>query len=484
MISDEVGQENVEISISYVGSEPPSYAISNVYIWTSGPQEAVLLVAFEDKAKVQIRSLEEKLRGKLAENFPDCNFTFEAGDIVNKVMNFGASTPIQVDIDGPNYEKITDFTYKVLGALKELPDLRDVGIVQPLDYPTVNVMVDRVRAGQLGVTVKDVGRALVASTYSSRFVTPLYWRDSKNGLSYQVQVQVPQGDLDSKDTVGALPIKTGNFAGPFVRDVAKVVFDTMPGEFDHYNMRRTISVSANLANDDLGRAAEDVQKAIDRLGKPPRGITATLRGQVPTMHQTFLAFSLGVVFAVVAIFLLLVSFFQSVPLAFIIVSVVPAILFGALAALFLSHTTLNVQSFMGAIMAVGVGVANSILVVVFAEERRSLGISAKAAAITGAAARLRPVLMTSIAMIAGMVPMALGLSEGGDRTAPLGRAVIGGLLVSTNAVLLVLPMVYSMVQRKASRKGVSLLPEDNPEEEGLVTTSAGASDLPKTGAVR
>jgi multidrug efflux pump subunit AcrB len=183
------------------------------------------------------------------------------------------------------------------------------------------------------------------------------------------------------------------------------------------------------------------------------------------MYDTFYALSLGVVFAVVAIFLLLVSFFQSVQLALIIVSVVPAILFGALLALFVTHTTLNVQSFMGAIMAVGVGVANSILVVVFAEERRALGISARSAAITGAAARLRPVIMTSIAMIAGMVPMALGLGEGGDRTAPLGRAVIGGLLVSTNAVLLVLPLVYAMVQKKASHKGVSLLPEDNLDND-------------------
>lgn len=464
-ISDDVGPENVDVSISYVGSQPPSYAISNAYMWTSGPHESVMLVAFKDEAKVQIRSLEEKLRKQFADKFKDCDFTFEAGDIINKVMDFGASTPIQVDIDGPNYKKIIAYSDKVLAAMKQLRSLRDVGIVQPLNYPTVDIKVDRVRAGQLGVDVREVGQAMVAATYSSRFVTPIYWRDAKSGLSYQVQVQVPQGDLDSAQAVGSIPIKTGNYAGPFIRDVANVTFDTMPGEFDHYNMRRTISISANLASDDLGGAAKDVQDAIAKVGKPPRGIRATIRGQVPTMYETFFALSMGVLFAVVAIFILLVSFFQSVQLALIIISVVPAILFGALLALFVSHTTLNVQSFMGAIMAVGVGVANSILVVVFAEERRALGISAKSAAITGAAARLRPVMMTSIAMIAGMVPMALGMSEGGDRTNPLGRAVIGGLLVSTNAVLLVLPLVYAMVQRKASRKGVSLLPEDNPEDD-------------------
>ncbi len=464
LIQNDVGEKNVEVSICYVGSQPPSYAISNTYMWTSGPQESVIMVSFDEHSHVHIKPLEEQLRKQLKESFPDCDFTFEAGDIVNTVMNFGASTPIRVDVDGPNYNEVTEYSRKVLNKLKSVSSLRDVGILQPLDYPTMQVTADRVRAGQLGVSVKDIGRALVSSTYSSRFVTPIYWRDSKSGLSYQVQVQVPQGDLNSTQAVGAIPIKTGNFAGPFLRDVSKVSFGTTPGEFDHYNMRRTISVSANLSDDDLGGAAADVSNALDGLGKPPRGVKVTVRGQVPTMNETFFALGLGIVFAVVAIFLLLVSFFQSIALAFIIVSVVPAILFGALLALFLTHTTLNVQSFMGAIMATGVGVANSILVIVFAEERRALGISAKSAAITGAAARLRPVLMTSIAMIAGMIPMALGIGEGADRTAPLGRAVIGGLLVSTNAVLLVLPLVYALVQKKASRKGVSLLPEDNVED--------------------
>lgn len=470
-ISDAVGADSVEVSISYVGSQPPSYAISNAYMWTSGPQEAIMLVSFKEEAKVNIKSLEERLRKTFVEKFPDCQFTFEAGDIVNKVMNFGSATPIQVDVDGPDYDKVTDYAQKVLNEIQKLTSLRDVGIVQPLLYPTVDVKIDRVRAGQLGVSVRDVGHALVTSTYSSRFVTPIFWRDPKSGLSYQVQVQTPQADINSTETVGAIPIKTGGFAGPFVRDVADVDFGTTPGEFDHYNMRRTVSISANLTNDDLGTAADDVKKAIDNLGTPPRGIRAIVRGQVPTMNETFFSLILGIAFAVVAIFLLLVSFFQSIALASIIVSVIPAILFGALLALALTNTTLNVQSFMGAIMAIGVGVANSILVVVFAEERRALGISAKSAAISGAAARLRPVLMTSIAMIAGMVPMALGMSEGGDRTSALGRAVIGGLLVSTSAVLLVLPMVYAMVQKRASRKGVSLLPENNRElnyREGAV----------------
>ena len=461
IISNDVGADNVEVSVGYVGVQPPSYAVSCAYMWTSGPQEAVLMVSFKEKAKVQIKALEEQLRQQFKDKLDNVDVTFEAGDIVNKVMNFGSPTPLQVDIDGPNFDRDQEYAARLTDAMKKISYLRDVTVIQPLDYPTLNVKVDRVRAGQLGVTVHDVGKALIAATYSSRFVTPIYWADPKSGLSYQVQVEVPQGDINSLRTVGNIPIKTGSFSGPFVRDVASTNYGSMPGEFDHYNMRRMISISANLSGDDLGKAARLVQQTIKDLGAPPRGIKVTIRGQVPTMKETFDALILGVGFAIVAIFLLLVGFFQSVRLSLIIISVIPAIMFGAISALAVTNTTVNVQSFMGAIMAIGVGVANSILVVVFAEERRMFGLSAKTAAITGAAARLRPVLMTSIAMIAGMVPMALGMSEGGDRTAPLGRAVIGGLLVSTTAVLLILPQIYALVQKKASRRGVSVLPEDN-----------------------
>ena len=459
LIGLDVGVENVEVTIGYAGSQPPSYANCNVYMWTSGPQEAVLLVAFKEKAKVQVKALQERLRRQFAENFPDVNFSFEAGDIVNTIMNLGAPTPVEVDINGPDFSDDTNYTRKLLMEMKKISYLRDVGIVQPLDYPIIKVNVDRVRAGQLGVTMREIGKAFVSGTYSSRFVTPIYWRDPNSGISYQVQVEVPASEINSLDKVGGIPVKSGNYAGPYLRDAASIQYGTMPGEYDHYNMSRMISITANLSGNDLGLAARQVKKVIDALGKPPRGVKVSIRGQVPTMKETFFALGLGVLFAIVAILLMLIAFFQSIRLGLIIISVIPAIIFGALLALIISHSTLNVQSFMGTIMATGVGVANSILVIVFAEERRMLGLSAKTAAITGAAARLRPVLMTSLAMIAGMIPMALGLSEGGDRTAPLGIAVIGGLTVSTSAVLLVLPLIYSLVQRSAGRSEVSVLPK-------------------------
>jgi len=464
LISEDVGKNNVEVSIGYAGVQPPTYAISNAYMWTSGPQEGIVLVALREKAKIQIRALQEKLRQQFAEKFPEVEFSFEAGDIINTIMNLGSPTPIEVDINGPDFHADKDYAHRVLSELKKIDYLRDAGIVQPLDYPIIKVDVDRVRAGQLNMTMRDIGQAFVTGTYSSRFVTPIYWRDRKSGLSYQVQVEVPPSEIHSLDKVGGIPVKSGNYAGPYLRDVASIQLGVMPGEFDHYNMSRMVSITANLAGSDLGRAAREVEAAIKKAGETPRGVKVSIRGQVPTMKSTFFALGLGVLFAIVAILLMLVAFFQSIQLGLIIISVIPAILFGALLALFISHTTLNIQSFMGAIMATGVGVANSILVCVFAEERRMLGISAKTAAITGATARLRPVLMTSIAMIAGMVPMALGLSEGGDQSAPLGRAVIGGLMVSTSAVLLVLPLIYGLVQKSAGRGSVSVLPPS--EEQG------------------
>ncbi len=234
----------------------------------------------------------------------------------------------------------------------------------------------------------------------------------------------------------------------------------MVGEYDRYNMARMVSITANIAGNDLGFASREVDKAIKTLGTPPRGVKVNVRGQVPIMNNTFISLGFGVLFAVVSIFLLLVGYFQSVRLAIIVLSVTPAILCGALIALKLTGSSINIQSFMGTIMSIGIGVANSILVVDFSEVRRLDGMSAQDAALGGAVSRLRPVMMTSIAMIAGMVPMALGLGEGGDRNAPLGRAVIGGLVFSTSTVFMVVPLIFGIVQRKTSRNKPTMHPDD------------------------
>ncbi len=461
IINEEAGgKNNVEVSVSYVGTQPPSYAISNAYMWTSGPQESVIIVGLKEKANIIMHDLQNKLRARLANEFPKCSFTFEAGDIINKIMNFGAPTPIQVDVNGPSFPRDTQYARALLEKMKAISYLKDVTIVQPLDYPTLVVDVDRIRAGQLGVDLTALGHAFVSSTYSSRFVTPVYWRDANSGMSYQVQVQIPQNEITSINDVESTPAKTGHYEGPFIRDVANTHYGTMVGEYDRYNMARMVSITANIAGNDLGFASREVDKAIKTLGTPPRGVKVNVRGQVPIMNNTFISLGFGVLFAVVSIFLLLVGYFQSVRLAIIVLSVTPAILCGALIALKLTGSSINIQSFMGTIMSIGIGVANSILVVDFSEVRRLDGMSAQDAALGGAVSRLRPVMMTSIAMIAGMVPMALGLGEGGDRNAPLGRAVIGGLVFSTSTVFMVVPLIFGIVQRKTSRNKPTMHPDD------------------------
>lgn len=460
LIKQTAGANNVEISLAFVGTVPSSYPINTIYLWTSGPQEAVLRVALRPHSGVRIAELKERLRKSIAESMPTVRVSFEAGDIVSQVMNFGAPTPIEVAINGPNFEADKQFAAMVLSELQKVPSLRDLQYSQPQDYPTVDVAIDRQRSGQLGVSVSQIGRSLLAATSSSRFFVPNYWADSKTGVGYQVQVEIPQSTMNSVEEVKRIPAMTNGNLHPLVGDVAQVKYGVMPGEIDRYNMQRMITISANVAGEDLGRAAKQVQAAIDRAGQPPRGVSVTVRGQIPPMQDAFSALFAGLGVAVLAIFLLLSANFQSMRLAFVVLAAVPAVISGVVLALFVTGTTLNIQSFIGAIMAIGVGVANTILLVTFAENARMGGKSAAAAAAEGATSRLRPILMTSMAMVAGMVPMAMALAEGGDQTAPLGRAVIGGLIASTIAVLIVIPSIFALVQDKANRKSSSIHPRE------------------------
>lgn len=459
-IGQEAGADNMEITLAFVGTQPPTYPINSIFLWTSGPQEAVIRVALRKKSGIRLENFRERLRNRLAKDMPTVAISFESGDIVGQVMNFGSPTPIEATVSGPKYTEDKEYAAKLLVEMKKIPHLRDVQYGQPQDYPTVDINVDRRRAGQMGVTINDVGRSVLAATSSSRFMVPNYWADPKSGVGYQVQVEIPQSLMNSADAVKNIPAMSNGSLHPLVSDVAEVKYGTAPGEMDRYNMQRMATITANVQGEDLGRAASQVQAAITRAGEAPRGVTVTVRGQIPAMNDALFALQSGLAVAVLVIFLLLTANFQSLRLAFVVLCTVPAVLTGVLIALFLTGTTLNIQSFIGAIMAVGVGVANTILLVTFAEHARLTGKVSDEAAISGATSRLRPIMMTSSAMIAGMVPMALALGEGGDQTAPLGRAVIGGLLASTVAVLGVIPIIYSIVQRRASDKSSSVHPED------------------------
>jgi multidrug efflux pump subunit AcrB len=325
--------------------------------------------------------------------------------------------------------------------LRRIPSLRDLAFKQALDYPAIDVNLDRERVGQLGLTVDQVGRSFAAATSSSRFVAPSYWADPRTGIAFQVQVEVPQPRMTSLEDLRVVPIAAEGASHALLGDVARIENGTIVGEYDRLNGQRMVTLSANVAGDDLGRVATRVDEAIARAGVPPRGATVSVRGQIAPLRETLRNSGIGVLVAVV-------------------VSTVPAVLAGVVLMLLVTRTTINVQSFMGAIMAIGVAVANAILLVTFAEQARQRGDTHVDPAIAAAHARMRPVLMTSAAMIAGMTPMALAIGEGAEATAPLGRAVIGGLAAATIATLFVLPSVYSIVQQSARRGSASLDPDD------------------------
>jgi multidrug efflux pump subunit AcrB len=470
------GEENVDITVSLVGTASYNYPINAIYLWTSGPQEAVLRVALKGGSRLRLEDFKSRLRENLpkmqrqrAPVMKDVLVQFEAGDIVEQVMSFGSPTPVQITVNGPKLRENRAYADKVRRELAQIPSLRDLQYEQSLDYPTIEVNVDRALAGLSGVTADDIGRALAPATLSSRFTTPLYWRDPKTGVGYQVQLEVPQSRMNSIRQVRLVPIMTVAGSQILVEDVAQVRPGTMPAEIDRFNMKRMVSLTANIEGEDLGNVAKHIDAALRAAGEPPRGAIVEVRGQVFPMRQMFgslgggkiyQGLTGGLIMAVAVILLLLTAYFQSIRLALVVVSTAPAVIGGVVLALIVTRTTLNIQSFMGAIMAIGVAVANAILLATFAEQGRREGKKTVVAALEGAKHRLRPILMTSCAMIAGMVPMSLGLGEGGEQTAPLGRAVIGGLAVAAFATLFILPSVFAVVQERSSAHSASVDPDD------------------------
>jgi multidrug efflux pump subunit AcrB len=311
------------------------------------------------------------------------------------------------------------------------------------------------------VNVQDVTRSLVAATTSSRFTSPVFWADPGTGISFNVQVQIPEERTQTLEDLGNTPVSSSSGTPVLLRNLAKIEQGTAVGTYERYNMVRVASITANIQGVDFGSAIKAVRQAIAEVGPAPDGKTKVdIRGQVVPYEQLYEGFSSGLVIAIVVIFLLLCANFQSLRLALVVVSTMPAVLAGVVLALFFTGTTINIQSAMGAIMAVGVAVANAILLVTFADRARlATKGDRRAAAIEGAVSRLRPILMTSFAMIAGMMPLALGLGDAGDQTAPLGRAVVGGLVLATVATLFILPAVFALLASKKATSA-SLDPDD------------------------
>lgn len=457
-LEKEVGKEHIGISSVYVGQHPSLFSINPIYLFTAGSHEAVFQISLKDY-HVNMDEFKDKFRERIKKVLPDARLSFEPIELTDKVLSQGSPTPIEVRIAGKDKKLNEVYANKIIDKLKKISYFRDIQIAQPIHYPALEINIDRTRAAELGVDMNDISRSLVASTSSSRYTEKNTWVDEKAGLSYNVQVQVPLNKMKSKNDIGEIPLLK-NSLRPVLSDVATITPSVTYGENDNLGAMPYISVTANINQTDLGTASTEVQKTIASFGELPRGLFIEPIGLSKVLTETLSSLQSGLLVAIVVIFLMLAANFQSFKVSLVILTTVPAVVLGALLMLLLTGSTLNLQSYMGIIMSVGVSIANAVLLVTNAEQLRKHNGDALKSAREAAALRLRPIIMTSVAMIAGMLPMAIGHGEGGDQVSPLGRAVIGGLLFSTFTVLIILPLIFAWAQAKTTTQSVSLDPED------------------------
>ncbi len=504
-VQDEVGADNVAISIGYAGQIAPNFGMNNIVLFMRGPDDGWMRARFRKGADVNLFRFQERMRERLprtivpwmagvlerhgvdkkvaAQRAATCLFDFAPGDIVSQVMSFGSPNPIEIVVASPNLPDARRHANRILNEMKKIPFLRDVQFQETLEYPTVEVNIDRQKAGLSGVTARKIGDEVIEATSSSRFVALNYWQNPRTGFDYQVEVLVPTQRMTSSNQVSTLPVtQVSGVTNLLIRDVALVREGTMPGQFDRLASQRYLSVTANVSGEDMGRASRQVSAAVAAAGEPPRGVQVFTRGQMKPMIAMFEALGIGLAIAVVVILVLLTAYFESPRLAVISVSAVPGVLSGVVTILLCTGTTLNIESFMGTIMCIGVSVSNSVMLVTFMNEHWRGGMTSYRAAVRGAAERLRPILMTACAMTVGMVPMSLALEAGSQMQAPLGRAVIGGLLCSTFATLLIVPAVFSVIMNRSLARSPSVHPDDPESKHYDPVYPPGQEDLPVVSA--
>ena len=415
---------------------------------TIGSSDGEILVSLKEGVHGPTFDYVRALRKKLRDEHPDATFFFQPSDIVSQILNFGLPAPIDVQIVGRNEEQNYRLARQMEARIAKIPGAADVHLHQVANAPTINVDVDRTRAMQVGLTQRDVANSVLISLSSTSQVAPNYWLNPTNGVNYPIAVQTPVYRVDSTSDLGNTPISSNAATPQLLSNLATFGRGREMAVVNHYNVQPVFDVYANLQDRDLGSFALDVQRVVDDFqGKLPRGTFIETRGQVETMRSSFLGLGYGLIFAVVLVYFVMVINYQSWLDPFIILTALPGALCGILWMLFLTETTISVPALMGAIMSIGVATANSILLVTFANDQRALGKSAAEAALEAGYTRLRPVIMTALAMIVGMLPLAVGFGQGGEQNAPLGRAVIGGLVVATFATLLFVPIVYSVMRR-------------------------------------
>src|SRR5580700_17985 len=470
--ADELQQISDDIDL------PQPYAIAFFPTDNIGPQDGEILIQLQTKHR-PTADYEQRIREMMSVKFPNVVGYFMAADIVNQVLNFGLPAKIDAQINGNDLHSDYNIAVRLAAKMALIPGVNDMRIAEPLDYPSFKVKVDRAKALELGVTEQQVASGLLSSLSGNTLISPNYWLDPVNGVNYNVVTQAPIQTTQSIDLIANTPLTNGSTNAPlsdgttytpyingtnntplsngsngtvgpnaqFLGNVATISHSNDPAVVAHYTVQRVIDVHCGVDGRDLGSTTGAVQKAIDSLGQLPAGTHVVIRGQSQAMNQSFKTMGLGLILAIALVYLLMVANFQSWLEPFIIIMAVPGALAGVLWMLVLTGTTINVESLMGAIMAVGVGVANGNLLITFANEMREEGMGPVEAAIEAGTTRLRPILMTALAMVLGMLPMALAVGEGSEQNAPLGRAVIGGLLFATLMTLFVVPAVYSIFSR-------------------------------------
>jgi multidrug efflux pump subunit AcrB len=454
-----VGRNNVAIISAFAGQHPSSFPTLPVILFMSASNEIVMQVNLSDNYKVNIKDVKENLRKALHKAMPQVTLSFEPIDLTSKIMSQGSSTPVEIAVMGKDIAQGQQFADSLMAQLKQVPFLRDVQLKEQLNSPSIQINIDRDKVKQMGLAMTDVSNCITEATSSSRFTDKNLWLDQKNANSYEVQVEIPQADIGSMDELAAIPIFKGR-ARPVLGDVCTLNLAPIVGEYDRKGATRFLSIVANIYNKDLGSASAAVNKVLKKAGAPPRGISVEVRGLTILLDQTLSSLQSGLLITIVILMLMLSANYQSFPLGFTVITTIPGVLVGSLLTLLATGSSLNLQSYMGIIMSVGVSVSNAILLITNAEQIRKSGKDAMESAIEAMELRLRPILMTTIAMIAGMIPMASGLGEAGGQTAPLGRAVIGGLIASTFVSLFILPVIFYLIRRNAPVHAVSLDPDD------------------------
>jgi CzcA family heavy metal efflux pump len=453
VLRSEIPKEEFQTMIDNIGVPYSGINLSYANSGVIGTNDAEILIALDPEHHHPTAGYIRRLRRELPARFPGVEFFFQPADIVSQILNFGLPAPVDIQIMGADMRGNYEIGQRIANRLRLIPGAADVHVQQMLSLPTLYIDMDRTRINQVGLNASDVAQSVLVSLSGSSQTTPDFWLNPKNGVTYPIAIQTPQYKMTSLQDLVNTPVTNPRTTPQLLGNLAQVTPVARPAVVNHYNVQPVIDVYASTQGRDLGGVASDIMKALKPFQEHlPRGTRIVVRGQIDTMHSSFFGLGFGLLGAIVLVYLLIVVNFQSWLDPFIIITALPGALAGICWILLITRTTLSVPSLTGAVMCMGVATANSILMVSFSRDRMNAGAPALQAALEAGYTRMRPVIMTALAMIIGMVPMALGFGEGGEQNAPLGRAVIGGLLFATVATLFFVPSVFTIIHGRREKR--------------------------------